>query len=137
MVRRFPGLDGCGTRVHTIPEAFATSIAATRSKTRSYSWSSISCGYSITGPSSSHRHQGTHADARGPRSGTEILTGVLEATMRDPKVKAPAPDLHAGSRPKEVPASAGNHPDPARRAPPAPENPVTAPPQPQPAPAGR
>ena len=85
MVRRFPGRDECGTRVHTIPEAFATSIAATRSKTCSYSWSSISCGSSITGPSSSHRHhQGTHADARGPRSGTEILTGVLEATMRDP-----------------------------------------------------
>ena len=25
-----PGRDGCGTRVHTIPESFATSTAATR-----------------------------------------------------------------------------------------------------------
>jgi hypothetical protein len=26
-----PGRDGCGIRVHTIPESFATSTAATRS----------------------------------------------------------------------------------------------------------
>jgi hypothetical protein len=31
VVRRRPGLAGCGTRMHTIPDAFATSIAATRS----------------------------------------------------------------------------------------------------------
>ena len=29
-VRRFPGRDGCGTRMHTIPAAFATSIARAR-----------------------------------------------------------------------------------------------------------
>ena len=28
---RAPGRDGCGVRVHTIPESFATSTAATRS----------------------------------------------------------------------------------------------------------
>ncbi len=122
MVRRFPGRDECGTRVHTIPEAFATSIAATRSKTCSYSWSSISCGSSITGPSSSHRHhQGTHADARGPRSGTEILTGVLEATVRDPSRSGPGARLaHGLEVPEKTPASAGNPPPiftPARRPP--------------------
>jgi hypothetical protein len=41
---RLPGRDGCGSRVHTIPESFATSTAATRSWTRSCSWSSITCG---------------------------------------------------------------------------------------------
>jgi hypothetical protein len=61
----------------------AFGITPTRAASSARS-SSISCGSSITGPSSSHRHQGTHADARGPRPGTEILTGVLEATMRDP-----------------------------------------------------
>src|SRR5215211_4791641 len=29
LVARWPGLAGCGTRVHTIPDALATSIAAT------------------------------------------------------------------------------------------------------------
>jgi len=31
LVTRRPGLAGCGTRMHTIPDALATSIAATRS----------------------------------------------------------------------------------------------------------
>jgi hypothetical protein len=44
VLRRAPGRDGCGVRVHTIPESFATSIAATRSCTRSCSSSSITCG---------------------------------------------------------------------------------------------
>jgi hypothetical protein len=39
-----PGRDGCGSRVHTTPESFATSTAATRSCTRSCSSSSITCG---------------------------------------------------------------------------------------------
>jgi hypothetical protein len=34
-VRRCPGREGCGTRVHTFPDALPTSIAQTRSKTRS------------------------------------------------------------------------------------------------------
>ena len=41
---RVPGRDGCGSRVHTTPESFATSIAAARSWTRSCSSSSITCG---------------------------------------------------------------------------------------------
>ncbi len=44
VLRRAPGRDGCGVRVHTIPESFATSTAATRSCTRSWSSSSITCG---------------------------------------------------------------------------------------------
>ena len=44
VLRRAPGRDGCGVRVHTIPESFATSTAATRSWTRSCSSSSITCG---------------------------------------------------------------------------------------------
>jgi hypothetical protein len=44
VLRRAPGRDGCGMRVHTIPESFATSTAATRSWTRSCCSSSITCG---------------------------------------------------------------------------------------------
>ena len=44
VLRQAPGRDGCGVRVHTIPESLATSIAATRSWTRSCSSSSITCG---------------------------------------------------------------------------------------------
>ena len=41
---RAPRPEGCGALVHTIPEAFATSTAATRSRTSSWSSSSITCG---------------------------------------------------------------------------------------------
>src|SRR5450631_1989933 len=34
--------------------------------------------------------------ARGPRSGTEILTGVLEATVRDPSGRDPSARLMRG-----------------------------------------
>ena len=44
VLRRAPARDGCGVRVHTIPESFATSIAATRSWTCSCCSSSITCG---------------------------------------------------------------------------------------------
>ena len=46
-VRRLPGRASCGTRVHTIPVFLATSTAATRCRTCSYSSSSISCGFII------------------------------------------------------------------------------------------
>ena len=51
LLTRLPGREGCGTRVHTMPDALATSTAATRSTTCSWSSSSISCGSRITGPS--------------------------------------------------------------------------------------
>ena len=41
-VTRLPGRDACGTRVHTLPDALATSIAATRSTISSDAWASIS-----------------------------------------------------------------------------------------------
>jgi hypothetical protein len=37
VLRRAPGRDGCGVRVHAIPVSLATSIAATLSWTRSCS----------------------------------------------------------------------------------------------------
>ena len=41
-IRRRPGRSSSGTRVHTTPDALATSTAATRSQTRSYSSSATS-----------------------------------------------------------------------------------------------
>src|SRR4029450_7642377 len=105
-VRRLPGRDRCGTRVHTIPGALATSTAATRSTTCSYSSSSISCG-SLT-PATSSRHRDTRRDARGPRPGTEILTGVLEAQCATHQGQAPAPDSYTGSGTRLRSASAGS-----------------------------
>lgn len=43
-VRRRPAIEGCGTRVHTLPEALAMSIAATRSTICSAASASISWG---------------------------------------------------------------------------------------------
>jgi hypothetical protein len=57
LVARRPGLAGCGTRVHTIPDALATSIAATRARissgsstsTVSPSWATTSLPPAILG----------------------------------------------------------------------------------------
>src|SRR6266487_68543 len=78
LVTRLPGLQGSGTRVHTIPDALATSTAATRSTSCSYSSSSSSCGSRIAGPSPPITMARCRA-ARGPRSEAESLTGVLQA----------------------------------------------------------
>src|SRR6478752_6450255 len=74
------------TRTHTVPESLATSIAHTRSNTSSCSVSGISSGSCFNSlVLQQHPHVRTGWVARGPRSrGTEILTGVLEATVRDP-----------------------------------------------------
>src|SRR6266498_1295773 len=79
LVTRLPGLEGCGTRVHTMPLALATSTAATRPTTCSYSSSWISCGSRITGPSphlTVARHTGLPG---GLGQGTESLNRVLQA----------------------------------------------------------
>ena len=47
VLRRAPGRDGCGIRIHTTPVSFATPAAATRSCTRSCSSSSITCGFAL------------------------------------------------------------------------------------------
>ncbi len=68
------------------------SIAATRSWTRSRSWSSITCG--LLTASSYAGSDGIEAGCPGSRSaGTRpgILTGALEAAKNDPQVKTPAP----------------------------------------------
>jgi hypothetical protein len=43
-VRRRPAIEGCGTLMHTLPEALAMSIAATRSTICSSASASISWG---------------------------------------------------------------------------------------------
>jgi hypothetical protein len=86
-VRRRPGRDGCGIRVHTTPDALATSTAATRSSTCSCSSSSISSGSLITAPF--HAIPAGEGLPRGLGQEAENLTSVLVATVRDPKVKAP------------------------------------------------
>src|SRR5215216_53540 len=108
LVRRRPGRDGCATRVHTIPDALATSIAATRSQVCSCSSSSISCGSRIAGYASSHPWARSRA-ARGPRSGTESLTGVLEAQCATRQGQSPSARLNPRAHdPETIPASAGN-----------------------------
>jgi hypothetical protein len=97
VLRRAPGWDGCGVRVRTIPESFATSIAATRS------WTARVVRHRLPAVCSP-RHLlglacGITASCRGSRSaGTRpgILTGVLEATICDPQVKDPSARLTAG-----------------------------------------
>src|SRR5450755_3320417 len=96
LLTRRPGFDSCGTRTHTLPESLATSTAATRCRTCSCSSSSISWGSVITGLLLQHLSGTRWRDARGPRSGTEILTGVLEATVRDPSRSGPGARLMDG-----------------------------------------
>src|ERR1017187_2514708 len=106
---RLPGFDSCGTRTHTIPEAFATSIAATRSMTCSCSSSTIPCGSLITRALLHPLQRTRWRDARGPRSGTEILPGALEAAVHDPSRSGPGARLaHGLEVPEKQPVSAGN-----------------------------
>src|SRR5947209_7981373 len=91
-VRRRLATDGCRMRVHTMPEALATSIAATRSRSCSCSSSWISCGSGI--PCTAFRvlpdQQG--GLPAGPGQGFENLTGVLAAQCATLQVQAPASD---------------------------------------------
>src|SRR5215211_4803120 len=111
VVIRLPALAGFGTRVHTIPDALATSIAATRSTT--CSCSSTSTCWPDCWPDGTDRppHRiGTQMGCPGARWDTETLTGVLVATVRDP---ADRPRRQTDSRPqavKDTSASAGNPP---------------------------
>ena len=106
-LNRRPDLPG--SRTHTLPVALATSIAAARSTTSSCSASGISTGSTIAGfclvlrraPTSlalqSNPFHSIGWAARGPRSReTEILTGVLEATVRDPCRSGPGAKLVCG-----------------------------------------
>src|SRR6266508_2774710 len=78
-VMRLPCADACGTRVQTMPLALATSIAATRATSCSYSSSWISCGSRIPRPSP-HLHRGPDQGLpEGLGQGTESLNRVLQA----------------------------------------------------------
>jgi len=88
-----------GVRTHTLPNALATSIAATRSITNSCSASGISSGsgiclrFNLFALQSSRRTlAASHLGAS--VKGTEILTGVLEATVRDPSRSGPGARAH-------------------------------------------
>src|SRR6266511_1912853 len=92
LVTRLPGREGCGTRVHTMPNALTTSTAATRSTTCSYSSSWISRGSRIAGPSP-HLTVARCRAARGPRSEAESLTGVLQAQCATRQGQGPSARL--------------------------------------------
>src|SRR5512132_1374466 len=113
LVMRRPGLAGCGTRVHTIPDALATSIAATRatsssgSSTSTMSLSTVSPSWATSLPPAI---LGIGSGLPGSPVGTGTLTGVLKATVRDPAV---GPRRQTESRPpttKHASASPGNPP---------------------------
>src|SRR5262249_62355020 len=87
-----------GTRVQTTPDAFATSTAATLCRICSCSSSSISCGSRITRTISS-RHAGAEGLPGGLGRKADNLTGVLEATVRDPSGQGPAARLIGGRPP--------------------------------------
>src|SRR5512133_698332 len=98
-VMRLPGVVWCGTRVHTIPDALATSIAATRSTICSCS-STSTCLPS--GTTRAPCPEGWGCGCPGARLGTETLIGVLEATVRDPPDRAPAPNCLTASTTKQA-----------------------------------
>src|SRR5512132_1282286 len=90
VVTRLPALAWCGTRVQTMPDALPTSIAATRARISSCS-STSTCRPCGTDPPLLTASQGGSRGCPGARWETETLTGVLEATVRDPSARAPAP----------------------------------------------
>ena len=94
LIRR-SGRLGCGIRMHTLPEAFATSIAATRSITSSCSSSRTISGSLFNSFVLQPIQHSPRAGCPGASvEGTEILTGVLEATVRDPSRSRPRHQAH-------------------------------------------
>ena len=106
LVTRLPGTDWCGTRVHTIPLALATSTAATRSTIGASSPTSTSTGCCIGSNLRLARVPCRRGCPRGP-VGSQNLTGVLVATVRNPSSRAPAPDSATASSANETTASGG------------------------------
>src|SRR3954466_6250785 len=101
------GCAGCGNRVQILPDAFATSMAATRFNRISWSGSWISSGSRDMPPGSMQTEGGGRSPVghgREPRN----LTGVLEATVCDPSRSGPAPDSLTASSAKITAASAGD-----------------------------
>src|SRR5215472_4670910 len=136
--RREPGRDGCGVRVHTIPESLPTSIAATRSWTRSCSSSSITCGpltaASYAGsdgtgagcpgvPDGGHQARNTDRRAQG---------NIARPSGQDPSARLiygfvfhSAPTSRA-ARPTVPPPAHPHQPQPARDSSPSPPRPAPA-----------
>src|SRR5215207_8592344 len=107
-VTRRPCADACGTRVQTMPLALATSIAATRATSCSYSSSWISCGSCIAGPSPPSpwaRYQGCPGASVGNRKSEPRAP----STVRDPSRSRPRRQTDStASATRNAPASAGN-----------------------------
>src|SRR5215207_7238536 len=108
LVTRRPCADACGTRVQTMPLALATSIAATRATSCSYSSSWISCGSCIAGPSPPSpwaRYQGCPGASVGNRKSEPRAP----STVRDPSRSRPRRQTDStASATRNAPASAGN-----------------------------
>src|SRR6266705_2044549 len=111
---RLPSRDGCGTRVHTIPVALATPTAATRSRTCSYSSSSISRGTIIASTHFPRPAIRTRGGCPGASARNQNLTGVPEGNSAQPEGQGPGARLAYGlTSQREIPASAGSHQHPA------------------------
>ena len=105
LVTRRPGIDRWGTRVHTVPDALATSIAATRSTICSIYLRRRTPRRLVSSHSPPRLPLGHRWAGRGPRSGTEILIRALAATMRDPSRSDPGARLRYGLKTTEASAS--------------------------------
>src|SRR6202171_4439898 len=106
-----------GVRTQTLPNALATSIAQTRSMTNSYSASGISCGLGIclrfnSVALQSSRHTLAAGCPGASVKGTEILTGVLEATVRDPSRSGPGAQAHERAHWSQAHVGVGGQPNP-------------------------
>jgi hypothetical protein len=114
LVTRRPATLRCRTRVHTFPDAFATSIAATRCSTSAPSSTSIPPAQ----PPPGHPLLSTRADRGTPEGlgqGTEILIRVLQATARDPLWSGPGTRLFNGLDYQGSVGVAGDPPQFSRR----------------------
>jgi hypothetical protein len=107
-----------GVRTHTLPNALATSMAATRSITNSCSASGISSG--VNGSCfrfnplafQSSRHALAAGCPGASVKGTEILTGVLEATVRDPSRSGPGAQAQMRANWSQGNVGVGGQPNP-------------------------
>src|SRR4029077_17448989 len=106
-----------GSRTHTFPDALATSTAATRSITSSCSASGISSGSCFNSLVLQSHPPIPWRVVWGPRSReTEILIGVLAATVRDPSRSGPGARLTHGLTAQEH-VGVGRRPEPIFHAP--------------------
>src|SRR5215218_3106706 len=90
LVARLPGLAGCGTLVHTIPDALATSIAATRATISSgSSTSTVSPSWATSLPPAI---LGGRVGAAREPGGNRNADRRAQGNSARPCCQAPAPD---------------------------------------------